>query len=164
MEFINVNDNNTVEVEVEVEDDVFPDAPVVIPRNYKIGIEPTDSEYISRGICPDYALSSGIRANSKYWPRGYDFVDGPDGETRPPTHKLSDKKMKIIRRRMTQKKLYPDYYDAITEQTTVFIELDNVFADFNEAFNVVTGINSIDTPKHIVNHKISVDHPNFLKT
>lgn len=165
MEFINVNDNNNVvELEVELEDDIFPDAPVVIPRNYKIGIEPTDSEYISRGICPDYALLSGMRANSKYWPRGYDFVDGPDGEPRPPTHRLSDKKMKVIRRRMSQYILSPDYYDAITKQTTVFIELDNVLADFNGAFNVVTGLDPLETPKHIVNHKISVDHPNFLKT
>jgi hypothetical protein len=105
-----------------------------VPRSYKIGLEPTDTEYISRGFCPDYALRSGIRANTRYWPeKMYDFIDGPNGEPRPETHGLCEKKMQILRQRMEQYILYPQVYDDMTEQTLVFIELDNVLADFHGA-------------------------------
>lgn len=124
MEFQDQNDKGVM----------LPDVPALVPRCYKIGLEPTDAEYISRGFCPDYALRSGVRANARYWPeKRYDFIDGPNGEKRPDTHGLGEKKMQILRQRMSQYILCPQVYDVMTQQTLVFIELDNVLADFDGA-------------------------------
>jgi hypothetical protein len=128
-----------------------------ILRSYPNPTALTDSQ----GLCPNTCLTWGIKFNSRYYPKGHNFIDG----IRPP-HNVSPQIMRILSSRMRAYIERPETYQSeMIDTTIIFCELDGVLADLKTGFKTLikTDIDINKIPKRNVIHTIH-QHPTFYES